>query len=299
MHHSFDVDHAAEYGIEEAILIHHFRHWIAINKRMGKNFIDGRTWSYQTQEYLLANFFYHKNRHKVSRLLKSLIDQGVLLKGNYNKSGYDRTTWFAFADEEKFLHGVKEDPDLFEPVSETLLKNEQCIAQDCAMDCAKVSNGLRGSEPPIPDTLTDDNKKKLSVADAAVAAPLKKITLLRYKGHQTLEITSTDLFSKIFADGKNWQIDEITQAWQALADCKTIIYDWWRFIAGTIENIKRKTKSKNINGDKKCKTDAQKTDAQKTDENTTCKTESLKPLAPGTVNPLFQNLLIQQKHQRQ
>src|SRR5271155_1283702 len=163
MHHSFDVDHAAEYGIEEAILIHHFRHWIAINKRMGKNFID------------------HKNRHKVSRLLKSLIDQGVLLKGNYNKSGYDRTTWFAFADEEKFLHGVKEDPDLFEPVSETLLKNEQCIAQDCAMDCAKVSNGLRGSEPPIPDTLTDDKEKKLSVADAAVAAPLKKITLLRYK----------------------------------------------------------------------------------------------------------------------
>ena len=32
-HHSFDVYLAAEYGIQEAIMIHHFQHWIGVNMR--------------------------------------------------------------------------------------------------------------------------------------------------------------------------------------------------------------------------------------------------------------------------
>ena len=36
-------------------------------------------------------------------LRESLLEQGVLLKGEYNKNPYDRTSWFAFNDESTFL----------------------------------------------------------------------------------------------------------------------------------------------------------------------------------------------------
>ena len=38
-----------------------------------------------------------------------MVKNGVLLKGNYNKSAYDRTTWYAFKVEEEWLYTAKPD----------------------------------------------------------------------------------------------------------------------------------------------------------------------------------------------
>ena len=55
-HHSFDVYLAEQYGIHEAILIHHFQHWIMVNKNLKRNFRDERTWTYQTLQDIAAHF---------------------------------------------------------------------------------------------------------------------------------------------------------------------------------------------------------------------------------------------------
>lgn len=94
---------ATEFGTDEAILIHHFQYWINHNLSENKNLHDGRTWTYQTCTALAAWFPFF-SRSKIHRLLAELVKKGVLLKGNYNHTGYDRTIWYAFADETRWVN---------------------------------------------------------------------------------------------------------------------------------------------------------------------------------------------------
>lgn len=104
LHHSFDVELAAQYGIEPAILIHHFQHWIKYNKTLGRNFKEGRTWTYQTRKEIAAHFPYW-TENQIRRYIDKLVECRVIVKGNFNKSLMDNTIWYAFADEEKFTSG--------------------------------------------------------------------------------------------------------------------------------------------------------------------------------------------------
>ena len=103
MHHSFDLAHASKYGLKEAILIHHFQHWIRVNRTLKQNQKEGRTWTYQTMLWIAAHFPYLGDRWAIRGIINSLIDQGVLRKGCYNKQVRDRTTWYAFEDESVFV----------------------------------------------------------------------------------------------------------------------------------------------------------------------------------------------------
>lgn len=150
-HHSFDIHLAEKYGIEAAIIIHHFQHWIQVNKRLNKNFIEGRTWSYQTFEQIAAQFPYW-NPDKVRDIIH-LLHTGekrrsgkrkrcfppVLIKANYNKTSFDRTAWYAFVDEKMFMS----------------LKGQRENAQKLLGECP---NGRGRMPKPIPDTLKDTKK---------------------------------------------------------------------------------------------------------------------------------------------
>jgi hypothetical protein len=134
LHHSFDIDMAAIYGVNPSIIIHHFQHWIRINKKLKRNFHEGRTWSYQTLDEIAAHFpYFSKDEiYEIINLLcsgkgrRSKQEKGfdpVLIKGNFNKSKFDRTTWYAFKNEEMFTvmaeakikDGSSQNPNGFEP----------------------------------------------------------------------------------------------------------------------------------------------------------------------------------------
>ena len=93
---------AMKYGVDEALMINNFRYWIAKNKVNEKHFYDGRYWTYNSHKALseLMPFWSEK---QIRRILDSLIKQNVIMKGNYNKMFYDRTSWYAFVDEDLFL----------------------------------------------------------------------------------------------------------------------------------------------------------------------------------------------------
>ncbi|MGL5099898.1 MAG: hypothetical protein ACRC6B_07715, partial [Fusobacteriaceae bacterium] len=48
MNHSFNVDLAAKYGIEEAIILENLAFWIKKNEKNGKNFVEGEYWTYNS-----------------------------------------------------------------------------------------------------------------------------------------------------------------------------------------------------------------------------------------------------------
>jgi hypothetical protein len=102
VHHSFDTEHARLYGLTEAVLIYNFRFWIERNRANGENLREGRTWTYNSVR-AFGDLFVYLSVKQIRRALDSLVAQGVLVTGNHNDTGRDRTLWYAFTDEAAFL----------------------------------------------------------------------------------------------------------------------------------------------------------------------------------------------------
>lgn len=114
MEHHFEVDHAIQYGIEEAIIISNFSFWIRKNRANKANTreieIDGklekRTFTYNSAN-AMSELFPYLNPKQIYRVMDSLEKQEVLVKRNFNSNRYDRTLWYCFKNEETFLGIVK------------------------------------------------------------------------------------------------------------------------------------------------------------------------------------------------
>lgn len=130
MQHNFDVDIAKEYGLKEAILLNHLWFWVEKNKANDVHFYDGTYWTYNSIKAFNKLFPYLSER-QINSTLKSLKERGIIQTGNYNKSTYDRTMWYAFT------------------------KMGISIMQKCKMEDAKMSNGYVENVKPIPDINTD------------------------------------------------------------------------------------------------------------------------------------------------
>lgn len=163
-HHSFDIALAAKYGVECAILIHHFQHWIRINRRSKKNIKEGRCWTYQSRKEIQIHFPYW-SLDEVRRLCEKLVNLGILLKNNFNKLKIDKTSWYAFTDEKAF--GVDEES------SNNFYERQNCPSM--------VKNAHRDGESAqaIPDTINTDAKTKNNTAAQLADFLLKKIKSMK------------------------------------------------------------------------------------------------------------------------
>ena len=99
MIHSFQTEDAAKYGLVEAVMLNNFRYWIAHNKANRAHEHDGKTWTYNSVK-AFESLFPYLTGGQIRRCLESLVAQGVLVRGNYNASPYDKTSWFAFSSVE-------------------------------------------------------------------------------------------------------------------------------------------------------------------------------------------------------
>ncbi|MEQ0775931.1 hypothetical protein ABLT15_26855 [Paraburkholderia tropica] len=102
MHHTFSVAHAVEYGVNEAVFIQNFIFWISHNRANGRHFYDGRTWTYNSVR-AFADLFPYYTAKQIRGALDRLVEKSVLVTGNYNSDQRDRTVWYAFSDEDRFL----------------------------------------------------------------------------------------------------------------------------------------------------------------------------------------------------
>lgn len=102
MNYNFDIEVAKEYGVNEAIMIANFQHWIRKNKANGKNFYDGHWWTYNSKK-AFTELFPFWTEQNIKTILNHLKDKGVLITCNYNENQYDRTLWYAFVDEDKWI----------------------------------------------------------------------------------------------------------------------------------------------------------------------------------------------------
>ena len=211
MNFNFDGEFAKEHGVDEAIMYTYFSYWIAKNKANDKHFYDGYTWTYNSQK-ALTELFPFWNRAKIQRIIASLENQGLVIKGNYNQLAYDRTTWYA------------------------LPKFEQSLVQNQTVNCSDLNKTSFKSEQPIPinyqltKQLTTDNKDIVEQS-STTSVPYKEIVdylnqktnkNFKYTSKATQRLINARFKEKFTVDDFKTVIDTKTSQW--LKDKKMSAY---------------------------------------------------------------------------
>lgn len=97
MNHVFDPDIAERYGVNEAIILHSIAFWVDINEKNERNYFDGRYWTYNSAKAFKDQFPYMSVR-TIQRVLKHLIDEGLILASKFNGDSRNRTNYYALTD---------------------------------------------------------------------------------------------------------------------------------------------------------------------------------------------------------
>lgn len=143
MKHSFDVQIASEFGVEEAIIIDNLFFWINKNIANKKHKYEGRFWTYNTIE-AFSELFPYMSYSQISRRINVLVEKGILIKGNFNQSSYDRTLWYAFSN-----NGIS-------------------ILQKNGYHFSNLQNGVSENEDSIPDSKTANKQDKKTLYNTEV-----------------------------------------------------------------------------------------------------------------------------------
>ena len=144
--HHFQVDDAVLYGVEKAVLLNNLKYWLDHAKANGKKAIDGYHWTFNSATSFAELIPYIDSR-KIGRLMRELEADGIIIVGNHNRAGYDRTKWYTMPEY-------------------ALQAASPVIVQNVTVDCQNMDNALSQFEQPIPDINTDnkhDNKQLVNI----------------------------------------------------------------------------------------------------------------------------------------
>jgi hypothetical protein len=119
------------YGVEESIFIHNLYFWILKNEANGRHWYEGRHWTYNSMA-AFSELFPFWTTSQMRRIISNCVAKGAVIKGNFNKSNYDRTTWYA--------------------LSETVTS----IYANRHFDLLESTNGIVQTNSPIPDNKPDN-----------------------------------------------------------------------------------------------------------------------------------------------
>ena len=121
--HYFDIYIAQQYGIPEAVILNHIYYCCNHNRANRQNYHDGYFWTYNSiKAYELL--FPYLSVKQIRGALNHLIEEEIIITGNYNKSSYDRTRWYALTPKGYILcQGEYEEID--EDINEPDIEEEQ------------------------------------------------------------------------------------------------------------------------------------------------------------------------------
>lgn len=140
---SFYIDDAIKWGSDAATLLFNIRFWLDKNVANNTHIYEGRVWTYNSVS-AFSQLFPHLTDRQINYNLTKLQKVGILVVGNFNKKGYDRTKWYS-VNEAEYI------------VDEAILQNCKMDLQNCKMDRTKMENGSYENVKPIPDINADIN----------------------------------------------------------------------------------------------------------------------------------------------
>ncbi|MEG2831736.1 MAG: hypothetical protein RR923_03050, partial [Bacilli bacterium] len=98
MDHSFNTDIAIKFGVHEAVFIHNMFFWIEKNRANNKHFYENNYWTYNSLT-ALEKLFPYLTRSQIRTTINNCVNSGAVIRGVFNKEGYDKTAWFSLSDD--------------------------------------------------------------------------------------------------------------------------------------------------------------------------------------------------------
>ena len=132
--HSFDPDIAQRVGVNAAVIYQNIFWWTKKNAANGKHIKDGYVWTFNSRT-AFAKLFPYLTVSQIKTALLKLCDSGLIVKGEYNALGLDRTNWYAPTESANWIAGA--------------------IGQKSPIDWSEKANGLVTEGQPIPVVNTD------------------------------------------------------------------------------------------------------------------------------------------------
>ena len=177
---------AKEIGLNEAIVLQQIHYWL--NKRA--HLKDGKYWTYGSIATWQRDQFFFWSVVTVKRVFASLEKQNLLIVGNYNKAGFDKTKWYSVNYEE------------LERVSQRLGQNDPTNG-------SKWTDGVYQNDPTntldLPETSSDTKK---SSPTASVDSDFEKLWKL-YPNKKGNKETALKAYKKALKGGTtNKQIQD-------------------------------------------------------------------------------------------
>jgi len=99
---------ARRYGVHAALVVKHIWDEVCANERAGRCSFAGRTWMRSSQMMFTAIMPY-MTKNMVRRALERLMKRGVIVRGEFGDSRFDRTSWYTFTQFGRLLMRESED----------------------------------------------------------------------------------------------------------------------------------------------------------------------------------------------
>lgn len=201
-----DRELAKAFGLNEAIVLQQLNYWL--NGKSAK-LINGRKWIYNSYKQWQKDNFPFWSLATVRRAIENCEKKGLIITGNFNKAGFDKTKWYSI-DYDAVDRGM----------SKRVAQNEQT-------DCSKRANGVAQNEQTntrdyseITTEITTDNNSRAepdSVAEKikTIVDYLNEKTDSHYKATtpKTKQLVQARLKEGFSVDDFKTVIDKKTATW--------------------------------------------------------------------------------------
>lgn len=182
MNHSFNTEFAKRYGIAEAIIFDNFYYWCLNNKKREINKYQleediERYWTFNSCK-ALSEIFDYMSISKIYKTIKKLEKEGLIIIGNFNKTAYDRTSWYTISEKGEevykectstFVVSLYDEPTTKKEVVKETVKEKETPA-------AKV---VEEDDFPVDESSKKEEKKSYKKTDYAECKNLVEANRLK------------------------------------------------------------------------------------------------------------------------
>lgn len=146
--HLLSVEVAVDFGVNAALIFHNIANWCEHNRANRKHFFDGRYWTYNSISAFSEIYPYFTEK-QIRNAIDKLIEGGLIVKGNYNKLAFDKTTWYALTDKGEAYRSRR---------ANGCDSEGERICPECQTDSPEKSNGFASEGEAIPSVNTFDKR---------------------------------------------------------------------------------------------------------------------------------------------
>lgn len=166
---------AAEIGLNESIVLLQIEFIISVYGKQRR----GRQWTRQSLSELRDEYFQWWSLSTVHRAVKNLEDRNLLTVKNHNRTGFDRTQWFALnLDGLATLRSVTlaQDPDalpLNSPISQnekSISQNDKSIRSNREIDSVNLTNRSSQNEKSLRKETSEETSEERTLAPNSALA---------------------------------------------------------------------------------------------------------------------------------